>query len=387
MLCGALPSMAQDLAALQAALQEADDNDIVMHQMNLGMAALQTGNHEQARASLDYVLADIESIYSNNEDAIKARSLWYEEGQKSFKGEPYERAMAYYYRGLLYLFDSDFDNARASFLAGQLQDAFAEEDQHRTDFSLLMAMEAWTASLMGNEELSRVALQDFNVLRPGIEIPSPATHALVLIETGTAPRKLQDGVSGESLVYRRGKNFTDKYAYVRISGTRTAFNAEPLEDLFYQASTRGERVVDRINQGKAVYKSGWTDGSSTVANLANQMNLLNNMTRDYSELYALENGVDMAPVHVNVNFGNFALAASMVSMMAAKIKPRADNRTWSNLPDTVHVAFVPLDQLDADATLEVVLVDGRRQDMDSHPFGTHILQGGSQLFWFKSHGG
>jgi hypothetical protein len=377
----------QTLDAYNAALADAEDNDVVMHRMNLGLAALQAGAVDVARQNFDVVLQDIESVYSNTEAALQARSLWYEEGQKSFKGEPYERAMAYYYRGLIYLMDQDFDNARASFLAGQLQDAFAEEDQHRADFALLMLMEAWAAGLMGEAGLADDALADFRVLRPDLPVPSPQTHALVLIETGTAPRKLRDGVSGESLVYRRGKNFTDRYAFVRVPHDGAAFDADAVEDLFYQAATRGERVVDRINEGKAVYKSAWTDGSSSVANIANQMNLVNNMTRDYSQFYTMETGIEMAPMHVNVNFGSFALAASVVSMMASKIKPKADNRSWSNLPDAVHVAFVPLDVLADNSPLDMTLVDDHRQDMKEIALPLVALSADARLGWYKVHGG
>ena len=45
--------------------------------------------------------------------------------------------MAYYYRGVLYLRDGDYENARASFKGGMLQDGFAEEEQNRSDFALL----------------------------------------------------------------------------------------------------------------------------------------------------------------------------------------------------------------------------------------------------------
>jgi hypothetical protein len=383
----ALPNAgAQTVDDYRTALAEADQNDVVVHRMMFGLAALQDGDVDQARETFDLVLADIESIYSNTEAAIQARSLWYEEGRKDFRGEPYERAMAYYYRGLIYLIDGDYGNARASFLAGQLQDAFAEEDQHRADFALLMVMEVWAASLMGERSLSSQALADFNVLRPELEVPDPQTHVMVLIETGTAPRKLLDGVSGESLVYRRGKNFDDRYAWVKVGEGRTGFQATPVEDIFYQATTRGERVVDRINQGKAVYKSGWTDTSSSIANAANQMNLLNNLTRDYSELYALETGVNIAPVHVNVNFGSFALAASVVSMLSAKIKPTADNRSWSNLPDTVHIAFVPLEQITG-AAVSAVLVNGNRQDIESRSITTIPLSANGKILWYKVHGG
>ncbi|MEC8183119.1 MAG: hypothetical protein VX123_13805 [Pseudomonadota bacterium] len=44
-----------------------------------------------------------------------ARSNFAREDVKDFKGEPFERAMVFYYLGLSYLALGDFENARASF--------------------------------------------------------------------------------------------------------------------------------------------------------------------------------------------------------------------------------------------------------------------------------
>ena len=110
--------------------------------MRIGTSALQMGYYDLAKMCFDQCLNYIEAVYADNEKAKQARSLWYEEGMKDFKGEPYERVMAYYYRGLLYIQDSDFENARACFKAGVIQDAFAEERQHQCDFALLLFLEA-----------------------------------------------------------------------------------------------------------------------------------------------------------------------------------------------------------------------------------------------------
>jgi len=90
-----------------------------------------------AADTLDRALAIVESTHGAGPEAAKARSLWYEEGCKIFKGEPYERCMMYYYRGLLYLWKKDYGNAHACFANGILQDAFAEEEQDQCDFGLL----------------------------------------------------------------------------------------------------------------------------------------------------------------------------------------------------------------------------------------------------------
>jgi tetratricopeptide (TPR) repeat protein len=98
-----------------------------MHVLQAGVAAVAEGKTQDATGLFDSALDSIEGMFANTENAAKARSLWYEEGAKDYKGEPYERAMAYYYRGLLYLAEGDYENARASFRGGILQDAFADQ--------------------------------------------------------------------------------------------------------------------------------------------------------------------------------------------------------------------------------------------------------------------
>jgi hypothetical protein len=103
---------------------------------------MDAGDYDIAKELLDQVLLRIDMVYADNENAMKARSLWYEEGMKDFIGEPYERAMAFYYRGLLYMMDEDYENARACFKNGVIQDAFAEEEQNRCDFAALIFSKA-----------------------------------------------------------------------------------------------------------------------------------------------------------------------------------------------------------------------------------------------------
>ena len=59
-----------------------------------------TGKFEVAKPLLDDALLTVRGIYGKDPDARKARGYFTKEERKTFIGEPYERVMAYYYRGL-----------------------------------------------------------------------------------------------------------------------------------------------------------------------------------------------------------------------------------------------------------------------------------------------
>ncbi len=75
---------------------------------------------------LDDAITRVGRHLRSDKNAKKARSYFHEEKEKTFIGEPYERVMAYYYRGILYWMDGELDNARACFRSGELEDSSSE---------------------------------------------------------------------------------------------------------------------------------------------------------------------------------------------------------------------------------------------------------------------
>src|SRR5690242_11393128 len=91
------------------------ERDRVLYDYRFAASALRAGDYETAKVRLDDAIARIGGIITNDADAARARGLFAAESTKTFIGEPYERAMAYYYRGILYWRDGQPDNARACF--------------------------------------------------------------------------------------------------------------------------------------------------------------------------------------------------------------------------------------------------------------------------------
>jgi hypothetical protein len=306
------------LAPVYERLESEGERNAVLNQMELGARAYELKDYETATRAFDFALNQIESFYSNKEGAEQARSLWYEEGRKDFKGEPYERVMAYYYRGLLYLQEQDWGNARASFEGGMLQDAFAEEDQNRFDFALMAYLSAWASFRESNDVMQDRALKELAVLRKDVPAFGKGHNTLLVVETGTSPRKLGDGIGHYELVYRRGRKFDEERVAVVLGGKET--QVYPMEDVFWQATSRGGRAVDRIVKGKASFRSTNAGVGGVLADTASTLQILQPISGSLGAVA-----------------GTLGAIGAMQMFVASKVNAKADVRYWSSLPDAVHV--------------------------------------------------
>ncbi|CAH0280932.1 hypothetical protein SRABI118_03774 [Massilia sp. Bi118] len=360
------PAAHADLAAELTKARSAPAQDVPRYTLQAGLAALAEGRTDHAVELFDRALTGIESMYANTESAARARSLWYEEGAKEFKGEPYERAMAYYYRGLLYLGAGDYENARASFRSGQLQDAFAEEDQNRSDFAVLMLLEGWASQLNGDTGMARDAYAELAVFRPKLQAPGAGANVLVVAELAGSPRKVADGIDNSEIVYRRPKRTPERHASLNIAGKPLALDL--VEDVYYQAATRGGRPIDAVIRGKARFAANTGDIGAVLANVASEGSLL-----------AAANGGGGGRA-----LGAVAAAGAVLSIFSANVKPRADVRYWANLPETLHVSTLRYDgNLNA---VQINLTDDQGQPVasDSLRIQTFRDARGNGLIWIKS---
>ncbi len=302
------------------AVEASTSNDLVLHHMRAGVVAFEQLQHQKATASFDFILDQIELIYTDDENAAKARSLWYGEDQKDFKGEPYERVMAYYYRGLLFLLEGDYDNAMASFKGGILQDAFAEEEQHRCDFASIIYLAGWAAHLRGLENQAQEYYREARNLRPDLMIPDRDDNVLIIAELGKSPRKVADGVGHYELKFRKGKRFKEKAVNVTIN--QVSYPLYPIEDIYFQATTRGGRAVEKVIKNKVAFKKS-AESIGNVLSVAGQSAILVSSIADSSS-----------------NLGNVGLGLGLLggvsTIVSANANARADTRYWNNLPNSLH---------------------------------------------------
>jgi tetratricopeptide (TPR) repeat protein len=325
------------------ALAEEGDRNAVLNYMKIGKKAYTLNYLDNAEEAFDKATFGIEQIYGYDQKAADVRSLWIEEGAKSFKGEPYERAMAFFYRGLLYLEAEDYDNARASFKSGQLQDAFAEEEQNRCDFALLMFMEGWCSAISGDFTLAEKSFKETKSHRQEF-VPPEDHNTLILVESGTSPRKVADGPGHSELKFRRGRGFEEQTVQVSVNGQK-AEKMLPLESIYWQAVSRGGRAVDKIVGGKAKFRSSTAQVGNVTADIGSTAVLVSPLFDSAGNAAAIGGAIGLVGV------------TSMA--IAQNSRPHADTRYWDSLPDTIHVFTAKLEPDAYNLKFEFLDKDGK----------------------------
>ncbi|MCD6339889.1 MAG: tetratricopeptide repeat protein [Verrucomicrobia bacterium] len=290
------------------AIAEGPERDRVLWECRMAAAALRRGRWDVAKSSLDDALARISHIYGPDKSARKARSLFHKEARKTFVGEPYERVMAWYYRGILYWRDGEPDNARACFRSAQLMDADAETHAYAADYVLLDYLDGLATMKLGGDGMDMIRRAKKHARLAIPPDPDPRANVLCFIEYGKGPVKYAAGDYKEQLRFKPGYSKA-KEVMVRVDGK--AAHVGPYDDLYFQATTRGGRVMDYVLGRKAVFKS----------------------TADTVGDAALITGAALAVNRKTDEAGLALLAAGAVSkILAAAAQPQADTRMWDNLP-------------------------------------------------------
>ncbi len=313
------------------AIAEGPPRDKVLWEYRMSAAAFRQGNFPEAKQRLDDALLTLGGIYGKDANAKKARSYFSGENKKTFIGEPYERVMAYYYRGILYWMDGEPDNARACFRTGQLEDSSSEGEQYNADYVLLDYLDGLATTKLGGD--GSETYQRAEKLCQQFTKPPPynaRANVLFFVEFGPGPRKYAAGQYQEELHFSVPQSPVHS-AVIRVEGQ--SFIAGPYDDLGFQATTRGGRVMDHVLANKAVFK-GTTDvfGNTAIVGGA--------IAASRRDRTSQEVGLGL-------------IAAGIISkVVSATTTPAADVRTWDNLPRYLSFAAVELPPGPHTATVE-----------------------------------
>jgi hypothetical protein len=306
--------------------------DRVLVQYRQAADAMRQGRLADAKPLLDDALLTLGGLSAGDRSARQARSLFREESRKNFRGEPYERVMAYYYRGILYWMDGEPDNARACFRSAQIQDADAEKNEYQADYVLLDYLDGLVSAKLagdGSDAYRRAAAAARMATPPAYD---PPANIVLFAEMGTGPAKYASGEYRQQLRFRPGQSRAVT-AVLRVGPL--VLRAPAFDDLSYQATTRGGRVMDHVLANKAVFKDT-TSGIGDAAVIG-------------GAIMATQTGRNSAMDEAGLGL----LAAGLILKgISAATTPTADTRTWDNLPNLLAFGSGRLAPGDYTGTLE-----------------------------------
>ena len=302
-------------------IAEGPPRDKVLWQYRTAAAAMRQGQYDVAKPLFDDALLTLQGIYGNDPEARKARGYFSAEAKKNFIGEPYERSLAYFYRGVIYWMDGELDNARACFKSAEFEDSDAENKEYAGDWVLPDYLDGLATAKLGgdgSDALKRAQANARNITVPPYNLNA---NVLFVVEFGPGPLKYASGQYGEELRFRTRPS---PVLSARIQTTGVNLTVAPTDDVNFQATTRGGRVMDHVLANKAVFK-GTTSAVGDVA-------LIGGLTT----AAASGNHTTQA-----VGLG-IALAGLISKGISAATTPEADTRTWDNLPQFISFATATL---------------------------------------------
>ena len=185
-----------------APLAEKTDEDFVINNLRLGSALLPAYELDEAEAAF---LRAWEVINSTgvNAGGRTLGAVLVDEKIKVWKGEPFERAMASFYLGLIYYMRHDYGNARGAFENAlfKLRDFDPEKESEAHDvesnFALASLMLAKSFQRLGREDLARAnfdyVTKNHPHLAPLAEYErNEQANLLLVVDHGYGPRKVTD---------------------------------------------------------------------------------------------------------------------------------------------------------------------------------------------------
>jgi hypothetical protein len=269
--------------------------------------------------------------------------------------------MANFYRGLLYWAEGDPANARALFRNGLFIDAIPGSDQPHGDWVLLEYLDALiTTQKGGDSDAARARAQ----AHAAFDLPplQPTARMKLVVEYGRAPRKVAGGDHGHLLGYQAAPGGAARAA-LQVAGRD--IELPPWDDLFYQAVTRGGRVMDGILANQAAFKQA-ADTLGDVALWGAVVAAETGRIRDRQNDEA---------VLVLASLGVLAKTAGAIT------RPEADTRTWDNLPRYLSFAAFDLPPGEHEAVLRFFTAAGEELPRRTQRFTLQIPARGEVLLF------
>lgn len=343
-------------------IEQGPPEDKILWQYTTALELLRLGRLDEAAGLLDEALLSQEALaIDGGKKARQAQRVFYPESTKIYIGEPYERAMAWFYRGIIYWIQGEPDNARACFKSAQLMDSSSEGEEFKADYAILDYLIG-----MINRQLSGSDDQYFRFAQQNAKFdyfPEPVNspNVVFIFEFGKGPMKYRSGDYGQFLKIRGG-NSRSKSSLLQVEeGSRIQIS--PLDDLTYQAQTRGGRYMDHVLGRKAVFKAA-TDTFGDAAIIG---------------------GAIMASESDHTNAGLAVAAVGVLSkILSSASNPEADTRTWKNLPQYLSLYSTRMSPGDYEALVQFLDETGQVVGPHTKTINIHLTSNKKPLVVFVS---
>jgi tetratricopeptide (TPR) repeat protein len=318
------------------------DENFVLNNCRLGSAALANYDLDEAEAAFLKAYEVINSVGVNQGGRSIGATLVAEK-IKIWKGEPYERAMANFYLGLVYYIRHDYNNARAAFENAlfKLRDygeSKDKNDEYRTvesNFALACIMLGRCYQRLGRDDLAKAnfdrAAELHNWLSP---LADPRiegdSNVLIIADFGHGPKKY---TSSDGSIVGLGPTpqevgpvpppqvIVDGKPY-NLQGTN-----RPPVDLLALAQDRKWQSIDTIRAVKSAVGSGLI-AAGAIDNAYNN---------SYDHHHHDNTGTDLALIGAG---------------LLLKASSQADVRQWEMLPRTSFVLPLHLSPGKHDVTVQ-----------------------------------
>ncbi|MHC4938176.1 MAG: hypothetical protein ACYTHK_04335 [Planctomycetota bacterium] len=334
------------------------DEDRTLWACELGTAAMMVGREKEAWDAFHFASKTMGTLESTGAEA--RRAILGQESTKRWKGDPHERCMAAYYKGILYWRRGELDNASACFKSGLLADSYSEIGEHQVDFAALSFLLGWVSWVRGSDEQSRFSFEEAEKHAPQnllFDDPAPVDHnVLAVVEIGQGPRKVRTGSYGHMAKYQ-DMPCAAAAVEIRVDGQSQGVSAKAT-GMYRQAMTRGKKTIDGIRKGKAVFKT-----TATTA------------------------GIVLLDIGARENDTGLMIAGAGALLAGALTNPAADIRYWTLLPSEIH--FLPLRLAPGMHTVQVVALDESHRPIPGwqKSFSVNVGRKSGQLWWFRVHPG
>ncbi len=238
------------------------DRDVTLILNYRGHAKMGLGYLESARH--DYLQAW--NAMNLSEGGGVGNALFFSERQKFWMGDPFERAYNSWYLGMLYYQLGDVVNAPAAFKNSVYVDTGdIEAGQYIADWLPAHVMRVRAFLARQDEDAARGVLEELARLPDEPANFDPAVrewltmegqrdvNTVMMLELGVGPHYTAEGHHGSTRVINQGE-YRESRVDVYINGEKLG-SAYKIGDTFFQAITRGGRVMDEILEGKAIAKT------------------------------------------------------------------------------------------------------------------------------------